>query len=53
MTPEERATYWYDACERQEKLIDTWRIALQTIVRLPDGANGRRIALEALDKEKP
>ena len=60
MTPEERAAYWYDAIkdacaalEQAKQLIDTWRIALQTITRLPDGADGRRIALEALDKEKP
>jgi len=52
MTPEERATYWYDACEQQEKLIRTWRIALQTIANGDDGRWGR-IALEALDKEKP
>jgi len=51
MTPEERAAYWY-ACERQEKLLNTWRIALQTIARGQDGGMWGAIALEALDKEK-
>jgi len=37
--------------EEREKLLDTWRIALQTIARGDSGMWGA-IALEALDKEK-
>jgi hypothetical protein len=43
----------YDICERQEKLLDTWRLALQLIANSDDGGRLGRIALEALDKEKP
>jgi len=60
VTPEERASYWYDATkdscaelEQAKQLIDTWRLALLTIAGgdMQDGRWGR-IALEALDKEQ-
>jgi len=41
-----------DEIEERDRLIVTWRIALLTIANGDDGRWGR-IALEALDKEKP
>jgi hypothetical protein len=35
------------------QLLDTWRLALQLIANSDDGGRLGRIALEALDKEKP
>ena len=38
--------------ERQKMLLDTWRLALQTIANGRGSAEWGRIALAALDKEQ-
>jgi len=40
------------ADEDRQQLLDTWRIALKTIIASGDDGRWGRIALEALDREK-